>query len=749
MKTPILICGTLAIEGMHCAGCAQAIGAALRRVPGVADARVNLMTARASVRYDPERAAIGDLEAAVHAAGYEAKAEIDAAAGDDRDASRAEARTLLRRTIGAWVFAAPLSWLAMGEHIGLPVPALAPPWMALLQLLLATPAVGFGWPFFRRGIGTLFAGRAPNMDTLVALGAGAAYAESIVASIGVWIRAAPAPGHLYFETAGMLIAFISLGKWLEAIAKGRAAGAIRRLLDLAPPSARVVRDGEEREIPAAEVAVGETIVVRPGERIPVDGEVIDGSSAVDESMLTGESMPVEKRGGDTVAGGTLNRTGSFRFRATAVGADTTLAGIVRIVREAQATKAPIERLADRVAAWFVPAVAGIAAVALAVWLIAGFPFAFALRIAIAVLIVACPCAMGLATPAAVLVASGIAAERGILIRSAEALERVGRLTAVVFDKTGTLTIGEPAVTDILPAPGIERRELLALAAAAESRSEHPIGEAIVRAARAEGIEIAEPEAFEAEPGRGLAVRIRGRETAVGKVAWLVERGADSAALEPERERLEAEGKTAVGVAEGGRLAGLIAVADEPRKGAREAVESLARRRLRVALLTGDNERTARAIAARVGIREVLAGVLPARKAEEIRRLAREGARVAMVGDGVNDAPALAAADVGIAIGSGTDVAIEAGQIVLVRSDPRDVPLALDLSRYALRKIRQNLGWAFGYNVLAIPVAAGVLYPIAGILLHPAVAAAAMSASSVSVLANSLAMRWTWRRRGGR
>jgi len=742
---------SLVIRGMHCAGCAQTVGAALRNVPGVTEARVNLMTARASVRYDPARATVADLEAAVRAAGYEAAPDEGAASaggGDDADAAgaSAERRSLRRRAIGAWIFAAPLAWLAMGEHIGLPAFALAPPWMGLAQLLLATPIIGFGWPFFRRGFGALLGGRAPNMDTLVALGTGAAYIESAVAAIGIWARAAHGHAHLYFETAGMLIAFISLGKWLEAVAKGRAAGAIRRLLDLAPPAARVIRDGEEREIPAAEVAVGDTVVVRPGERIPVDGEVIDGASSIDESMLMGESLPVEKRPGDAVVGGTVNRTGSFRFRATAVGADTTLAGIVRIVREAQATKAPIERLADRVAAWFVPAVAGIALVAFVAWLIAGFPFAFALRIAIAVLIVACPCAMGLATPAAVLVASGIAAERGILIRSAEALERVGGLTAVVFDKTGTLTAGEPAVTDVIPAPGIERRDLLALAAAAESRSEHPIGEAIVRAARADGIEIAEPDAFEAEPGLGLAARIRGSEVAVGKVSWLAGRGADPKVLEPERERLESDGKTAIGVADGGRLAGLIAVADEPRAGAREAVESLARQGLRVVMLTGDNDRTARAIAERVGIREVIAGVLPARKAEEIERLRAEGARVAMVGDGVNDAPAIAAADVGIAIGGGTDVAIEAGQIVLVRSDPRDVTLALDLSRYALRKIRQNLGWAFGYNVCAIPIAAGLLYPIAKILLHPAIAAAAMSASSVSVLANSLAMRWVWRRR---
>jgi len=667
----------------------------------------------------------------------------------EREASRSsELASLRRRWLVAFALWIPFGIFEMVPHLlmlaGVPVhgwPTL-PPW---LQLVLATPILAYSGRHFFVGAWKGVKHRSADMNTLVATGTGAAYAYSAAATLAPDVfRSAGIEPHVYFEAAATIVTLILLGAWLEVRAKGRTGEAIRELLGLQPEAARVRRGGVEVEVPVEQVKVGDVLVVRPGERVPVDGEVIEGRSAVDESMLTGESMPIEKRPGDAVIGATMNRAGSFAFRATRVGSDTALARIVRLVREAQGSKAPVQRLADLVAGWFVPIVIAVALATFAIWFVLGPEpsLTYAIVASVAVLIIACPCALGLATPTAIMVGTGRGASMGILIKDAESLEVVQSVDVIVLDKTGTVTRGEPSVTDVVPVEGMTADELLAIAAAAERGSEHPIGEAIVREAEARGLAVPRATEFAALAGRGVEAEVGGRRIVIGTADMLAIHGVESAA-EGERERagqLALEGKSLAWVAVEGSPVGFLAVADTVQEGSAEAVRALRRRGLEVVMLTGDGRRTAEAIAKRVGIDSVLAEVQPEEKAARVRELQDSGKRVAMVGDGINDAPALAQADIGIAIGTGTDVAIEAGDITLIRPDLRGVEQAIALSARTMRTIKQNLFLAFVYNVVGIPIAAGVLWPWTGVLMAPWVGALAMVLSDVTVMGNSLKLR---------
>ena len=703
-------------------------------LPGVESAAVNLASERATIKYVPTIVSQNELRQAARSAGFEVlegEGSVEDVEQQARTAELAQQRKLL--LIGL-AFTVPLLLLSMARDLGLVPHAIAhSPAYNWLLFLLATPVQFYVGASYYVGAYKALRNRSANMDVLIAMGSSAAYLYSLLVLFGI------AEGHVYFETGAVIITLIRLGKYLEARAKGRTSEAIRKLISLQPPRARVVRAEVEVEIDVAEVIVGDVLAVRPGEKIPVDGVVIDGRSSVDESMLTGESMPVEKAAGDAVIGATLNRSGAFRFEATRVGKDTALAQIVRLVEEAQASKAPVQRLADQVSAVFVPIVLGIALLTfLGWWLLApvadSSAFTLALMNSIAVLVVACPCALGLATPTAVMVGTGRAAGYGILFKSSEALERAGKVTAVVLDKTGTLTRGQPSVTD-LETSGDHgaSSQLLRWAGSAELSSEHPLGEAIVAAARAEGLSLQPPDRFESVAGGGVLADIEGRAVRVGARRWLLEAGVEEGLLGGEYARLQSEAKTAVGVAVDGRLLGVIGIADTLKDGAVEAVAGLRKLGVSVTLLTGDNRATAEAVGRLAGIERVVAEVLPAEKVEQIRRLQSEGERVAMVGDGVNDAPALAQADVGIAIGTGTDVAIASAPVTLIGGSLHGVPRAIQVSRGTLRTIRQNLFWAFIYNVLLIPAAAlGWMSPI--------LAAGAMAFSSVFVVSNSLRLR---------
>lgn len=726
----------LAISGMTCANCAARIEKRLSKEPGVARASVNLATDSATVEFIPGATDVSRLIEAIAALGYQAR-ESEAGSAKDavQEARDAELRAQTVRLILAASLSLPLL-IAMAAHTG-PIdhPLLHFLNNGWVQLALATPVQFIaGWPFYVDSYHNL-KNRSANMSVLVATGTTAAYGYSL-ASLFAGERLGI--HGLYFETSAVLITLIILGKLLEARAKGRASEAIKRLLGLQPKTARVIREGQVMDIPVDEVLVGDLVVVRPGERIPVDGRIVEGSSAVDESMLTGESLPVEKQVGDEVIGATLNTYGSFTFVATKVGKETTLAQIIRIVEEAQGSKAPIQRLADVVSGYFVPAVVAAALLTFAGWLAWSGDITRALVNMTAVLVIACPCALGLATPTAVMVGTGLAAEHGILFKGGEHLEKAQSLTAIVLDKTGTITRGEPRLTDVRPAPGIESRELLALAAAAESRSEHPLAAAIVDGAKARGLsggDIAEPEGFAAIPGKGVRATVQGRAVLVGTRKFLEEEGVDTAPLEEDWKSLESEGKTVMAVAVDGRPAGLLAVADTVKPHAAEAIAALKARGLAVYMLTGDNARTAKAIARQVGIDEdhVLAEVLPEEKAAAVSRLKKEGHVVGMVGDGINDAPALAVSDLGFAMGSGTDIAMEAAGVALMKGDLRDLAAAIELSEATMRKIRQNLFWALIYNSLGIPLAAlGYLSPI--------LAGLAMALSSVSVVTNSTLLK---------
>lgn len=666
-------------------------------------------------------------------------------------AEEAEYRRLLRRFVVAAVLSLPVLVIAMSHGR---IAALNFGGVNWFQLALTTPVVFFsGWPFYR-GAWAAFRHRFADMNTLIALGTGAAYLYSVAATVapsffaresshaGMAEMAADVP--VYFEAASVIIALILLGSLLEARARGRTGAAIRRLIGLQAKTARVIRQEREMDIPVEQVAVDDVIIVRPGEKIPVDGVVFEGSSVIDESMLTGESLPVEKHAGDEVIGGTINKTGSFRFRATKVGRDTVLHQIVKMVQDAQGSKAPIARMADVISAIFTPVVICIAIATFVVWFVASpgdVRLSMALVNFVSVLIIACPCALGLATPTAILVGTGRAAENGILIKGGESLERAHKLQTIVLDKTGTITKGEPTLTDVLPSDGMDDAELLRLVASAERASEHPLGEAIVRAAIERNIALSEVTEFNAMPGQGIQAKVDGRLLLLGNAKLMNERQLSLSEFDGRVAVFAAEGKTPMYVVVDGRLGGVVAVADQIKPGSRAAISSLKRLGLEVVMMTGDNRRTAEAVAKQVGIARVLAEVLPGAKADEIKRLQQDEKKiVAMVGDGINDAPALAQADVGIAIGTGTDVAIEASDITLIKGDLRGVVTAIALSRATIQTIKQNLFWAFVYNIVGIPIAAGLFYPLTGLLLSPIIASAAMSLSSVSVVTNSLRLR---------
>ena len=730
------------VRGMHCAACVGKVERALTGLAGVERATVNLATEQATVAFDPERTSFDALQAAVAAAGYElVRPAPDAAPGAALDAERSareaeQRREQIKFVVGA-VLSAPVLLGGMSHILPWVPPALQNPW---LLLILTTPVQFWvGWQFHRGFLHDLRY-RSASMSTLVSVGTSAAYLFSV--AVTLWPHVFPAHGVTYYDVSAVVITLVVLGRWLEARARGRTSEAIRRLVSLAPRTARVVRAGAEVDVPTAEVRVGDFVRIRPGERIPVDGVVTEGASTIDESMLTGESLPVEKTPESKVFAGTVNRTGSFIFRAARVGSETALARIVTLVAEAQGSRAPIQRLADRVAAVFVPIVLGIAALTFVAWWVFGPEPAglFALTNAVAVLVIACPCAMGLATPTAIMVATGRGAERGILVRSAAALELLERVDTVVFDKTGTLTVGRPAVTDVIALPPMSEDDVVALAAAAEQGSEHPLGEAIVACAKERGLALPPIAEFTTVPGQGIDAMAPDGRVLLGNQTLMDARGIEVGTLVPRAQALAAEGKTAVYLALGGRVLGLLAAADLLKPEAPAAVAALKRRGLAVLVLTGDARPTAEAVARRAGVDRVLAEILPEDKAREVTKLKAQGHRVAMVGDGINDAPALAQADVGIAMGSGTDVAIEAADVTLVRGDLRGVVGAIDLSRRTISVIKQNLVWAFGYNVVLIPVAAGVLYPLWGVLLSPILAGAAMAFSSVSVVTNSLRLK---------
>ena len=778
------------VSGMTCAACQVRVQRALARQPGVEDASVNLMMKSASVKFDPAVITPNELVEAIRKTGYGAElSSPDQTAFEEQEArdraQAAELRELRRKAIAsgiagvvAMILSMPLMSMGDGSHgavtdpfmrwaMELFTPALraVAPWLYMIPspvlsygLLLVTLGV-MAWAgrhFYTRAWAA-FRHHSADMNTLVAVGTGAAFLYSVVATVapGFFLRRGLSPD-VYYEAVIIIVALILTGNMFEARAKGRTSSALRALVKLQPKSARVVRGGMELDVAADEVMRGDTIVVRPGERIPVDGEVSSGRSAVDESMLTGESLPVEKGAGDRVIGGTINGTGSFRYTATTLGSDSVLARIVKLMRDAQGSRAPIQRLADRVSGIFVPVVISIAIATFAIWFIAAdtAPAVRAFAAAVAVLIIACPCAMGLAVPTAVMVATGKGAELGVLIKGGEALQRAGEVAVVVLDKTGTVTEGKPSVTDLILAPddgtsdtGVDEAELLRLVASLETASEHPLADAVVRHARERGLTLDSPHAFESVTGRGASGVVGGRALVAGNAELMAERGVDAAPLADFADRLAAKGRTpiyaAVERAPGSgsyRLAGVMAIADPIKETSREAIGRFHAMGLETVMLTGDNERTARAIAGEAGIDRVVAGVLPEGKVAEIRRLQGEGRVVAMVGDGINDAPALAQADVGMAIGTGTDIAAEAGDVVLMRGDLRSAAQAIELSRRTMRTMKENLFWAFVYNVVGIPIAAGLLYPAFGILLSPILASAAMAFSSVSVVTNSLRLR---------
>ncbi|MBW8728367.1 MAG: copper-translocating P-type ATPase, partial [Inquilinus limosus] len=713
-------------------------------VPGVTDAAVNLATERATIRGAVLPAA---LEQAVRDAGYQARRIGADDAGDhERDARAAETASLGRSLAVAAALTLPVFVLEMGTHL---IPAIHDLVMRtigirqswILQFVLASLVMfGPGLRFFRKGVPALLRA-APDMNSLVALGTAAAWGYSVVATFLPGTLPA-GTANVYYEAAAVITTLILLGRYLEARAKGRTSEAIRRLVGLQPKTARVVRDGRTLDLALEEVRAGDIVLVRPGERVPVDGAVVEGSSFVDEAMITGEPVPVAKGIGAEVVGGTINKTGSFSFRATRIGGETVLAQIIRMVEQAQGAKLPIQALVDRVTAWFVPAVMAVSAATFLVWLAFGPDpaLAFALVNAVAVLIIACPCAMGLATPTSIMVGTGRAAELGVLFRKGDALQTLRDASVIALDKTGTLTRGRPELTDFDTLDGVDRDEALRLVAAVEARSEHPIAEAIVAAASARGLALPAAEGFEAVPGHGAAATVEGRRVAVGADRYMRSLGLDPSAFAAAAARLGEDGKSPLYAAIDGRLAAIIAVSDPVKPSTPEAIRALHALGLKVAMVTGDNRGTAEAIARRLGIDEVVAEVLPEGKVEAVKRLGASGRRVAFVGDGINDAPALAAADVGIAIGTGTDIAIESADLVLMSGDLRGVATAIALSQATIRNIKQNLFWAFAYNAALIPVAAGALYPAQGWLLSPILAAGAMALSSVFVLANALRLR---------
>ena len=742
----------LPITGMTCANCAATIQRTLeKKVAGVVGATVNFATEKARVEYDPAQVSRRDLVEAIEKIGYSV---TESGSGGLEDRERAARQDEIQtQTYKFWIglaFSLPLFVLSMARDFGLLGAWADASWVNGLMLALATPVQFYvGWDYYVGAFKAL-RNRSANMDVLIAMGSSAAYFYSIPVTAALMLGSSALGTHVYYETAAVIITLIKLGKLLEVQAKGKTSAAIKKLMGLRPKTARVVRDHQEIDVPISEVAVGEIVVVRPGEKIPVDGLVMEGRSAVDESMMTGESLPVTKQTGDEVIGGSINKQGRLKFEAKRVGAETALAQIIRLVEEAQGSRASIQRLADQVAGVFVPIVLLIALVTFLIWwVVVDLGLTAAMIRMVAVLVIACPCALGLATPTAIMVATGRGAQQGILFKNSQALEQAHSLEVIVLDKTGTLTLGEPSVTDIWVKDqklenGADR--LLYLAASVEAGSEHPLGKAIVRTARERELQLAQPEEFEAQMGQGVVARVEGHRVALGNVKMMKDSSVPLEGLEAEAERFQSEAKTVVWVAVDGEAVGLIGIADTLKPGSKEAVHQMHQLGLTVVMMTGDNAATASKIAEQVGIDRVLSEVLPGEKAAQIQKLQSESkGLVGMVGDGINDAPALAQADVGIAIGTGTDVAMETADVTLMRGDLRSVPQAIALSKATLRTIKQNLFWAFFYNVVLIPVAAGVLYPFAGLpgalrSLHPILAALAMAFSSVTVVTNSLRLK---------
>ena len=751
---------TLPITGMTCANCAATIERNVRKLPGIVTANVNLASERLMVAYDGAALKHDEIVARVRKAGYDVPV---VAAGEEIEDVEARAREAdlkhqQRRLLVGALFTIPLFALSMGRDLGFFGAWANEPWVNLILWALATPVQFYvGWDYYTGAFKALRV-RSPNMDVLVALGSSVAYVYSIAVTIYLLTRQAPAMDmsgvasaepamHVYFETAAVIITLIVLGKLLEVRAKGRTSDAIKKLLGLRPKTARVFRYGLEADIPIEEVRLNDIVIIRPGEKIPVDGVISEGATSVDQSMITGESLPIERGVGDEVIGATLNKQGLIRITATRVGKETALAQIVKMVEQAQGSKAPIQRLVDQVAAVFVPAVIGLAVLTFAVWMLGGADFTTSLIRMVAVLVIACPCAMGLATPTAIMVGVGKGAENGILFKNSASLERALKINAVVLDKTGTITKGEPSVTDVVvnPAWSGGRPEALRLAASAERGSEHPLGEAVIKAAEADGLTLSSPTNFEAIAGHGLKATVDGRTVMVGSQRLMREQGIDTKPMEAEATRLQQQARTTLWLAVDGTAAAVLGVADTIKEGSAEAVKRLHALGLKVIMITGDNAAVAQAIATEAGIDRVMADVLPADKAAAVKQLQQEGLVVAMVGDGINDSPALAQADVGIAIGTGTDVAIETADVALMSGDLRGVPRAIRISRMTMNAIRQNLGWAFGYNVALIPIAMGVLATVAFApdflrQLNPMLAAFAMAFSSVSVVGNSLRIK---------
>lgn len=739
---------TFKIEGMTCSACANRVERVTKKLDGVENSSVNFATENLTVNIDEDIIGYAKIKEVVDKAGYKLIKE------EEKDSGKSkidESKLLLIRFIVSACFSIPLLIITMGHMIGMPLPNIIDPMnnslnFAIIQIILTLPVMIIGYKFYKVGLKNLFK-LSPNMDSLIAISTLAAFIYGIFGIYKIKAGDSHYAMHLYFESVAVILTLITLGKYLESVSKGKTSQAIKALMGLAPKTATIIRDNKEMTIPIEEVISGDIVIVKPGEKIPVDGEVIEGNTSIDESMLTGESIPVEKTIGSSVVGASINKTGFIKYRATKVGKDTALSQIVKLVEEAQGSKAPIAKMADVISSYFVPTVIILAVIASIGWLIAGETPLFAITIFIAVLVIACPCALGLATPTAIMVGTGKGAENGVLIKGGEALETAHLINTIVFDKTGTITEGKPIVTDIISS-GISEDELLVIAASAEKGSEHPLGEAIVKCAEEKKLNFKNIDKFNAIPGHGIEVKIDDKEVLLGnrklmddkKIKFENISKSNNSDLFEQGNNLAEQGKTPMYIAINNNLVGIIAVADIVKPSSKKAIESLHNMGIKVAMITGDNKKTAEAIAKQVGIDLVLSEVLPEDKANEVKKLQKDNLKVAMVGDGINDAPALAQADVGIAIGSGTDVAIESADIVLMKSDLMDVTTAIKLSRATIKNIKQNLFWAFGYNVLGIPVAMGILHIFGGPLLNPMIAAAAMSLSSVSVLTNALRLR---------
>lgn len=740
----------ISISRMHCASCAVNIQRTLSKKEGVNSAIVNFATENATIDFDPKKITLPEIKDIINKLGYEAEIENEREGEHTDHAHHAEAKEgevseQKKRFIFSLIFGLPLVYLSIGVMSMLPIPKIGQAWLGIIQLVLSSIVILFSLKIWKSGYKSLTVFQ-PGMDALIFTGTATAYLYSTIALIFYLIKRPVTAPELYFESAALILIFISLGKYLEAVTKGKTGEAIKKLIGLQPKEATVIRDGKEIKIPIDEVKIGDIVFIRPGEKIPVDGKVVEGYSGVDQKAITGESIPVEKGEGDDVIGATINKTGVLKIKATRVGKDTVLAHIIEVVKEAFASKAPIQELTDKISYYFVPTVIAIAFIAFIAWLLLGHTFVFALVIFVSILVIACPCAMGLATPTAIMMGTGLAASRGILIKGSEALEMAGKINLVVFDKTGTITKGIPEVTDIiLVKKHYDKKYLLQLAGSIEKNSEHPLAQAVVKRTVDEKIGFIQMKNFEAIPGKGVIAKFtpigsqKEAKISLGTKKLLGEEKINVATM-LDIGKLEKQGKTTMIMAVDNEVVGLIALADTPKGHAKEAIETLKKKGNKVMMITGDNKQVGEAIGKLVGIENVIAEVLPQEKSGEIRKLQKEGNIVAMVGDGINDAPALAQSELGIAMGSATDIAIEAGDIVLMKDDLRDVITAIDLSRYTLRKIKQNLFWAFAYNIIGIPIAAGVLYPLTGWLLSPAIAGLAMAFSSVSVVSNSLLMK---------